>query len=66
MKSSDKKELSFEDRAKLFKESVLRAQKKYGVEIRSGYISPWDEEDLIICDVKNEQEVYFDTLRDTQ
>jgi hypothetical protein len=62
----DIKNLSFDERAKFFKEAVMKAEKRYGVEIRSGYISPWDEEDLIICDVKNEQEVYFDTLRNTQ
>ena len=66
MKSSDKKELSFEERAKLFKESVLRAEKKYNVSIQAGYINSWDDgENLLIqelndCEVINE--VYFDTL----
>ena len=67
MKSSDKKELSFEERAKLFKESVLRAEKKYGITIAAGYINSWDDgENLLIqeyndCEVINE--VYFNTLK---
>lgn len=66
MKSS-KKELTFEERAKLFKESVLKAEKKYGVLIQAGYINSLDDsENLLIqelndCEVINE--VYFDTLR---
>lgn len=67
MKSSDKKELNFEERAKLFKESVLRAEKKYNVSIKAGYINSWDDsENLLIqefndCEVINE--VYFNTLK---
>ncbi len=67
MKSSEKKELSFEDRARLFKEAVIKAEKKYGVSIQAGYINSWDDaENLLIqefndCEVINE--VYFNTLR---
>lgn len=66
MKSSEKKELSFEDRARLFKVAVINAEKKYGVSIQAGYINPLDDsENLLIqeiddCEVVNE--VYFNTL----
>ena len=58
---------SFEERAKKFKEEVLKAEKKYGVSIQAGYINSLDDsENLLIqefndCEVINE--VYFDTLR---
>lgn len=58
---------SFEERAKKFKETVLKAEKKYGVSIQAGYINSWDDsENLLIqefndCEVINE--VYFNTLR---
>lgn len=67
MKSFEKKELSFEDRARLFKVAVMNAEKKYGVSIQAGYINSWDDsENLLIqefndCEVINE--VYFDTLK---
>lgn len=67
MKSSEKKELSFEDKARLFKVAVMNAEKKYGVTIAAGYINSWDDaENLLIqeyndCEIINE--VYFDTLR---
>ena len=66
MKSSEKKELSFEDRARLFKVAVTNAEKKYGVTIAAGYINSLDDgENLLIqefndCEVINE--VYFNTL----
>ena len=62
----DIKNLSFNERAKLFKEAVMKAEKKYGVEISAGYINSWDDgENLLIqenrdCEVINE--VYFNTL----
>lgn len=58
---------SFDERAKKFKEAVLKAEKKYGVRIGAGYINSWDDaENLLIqefndCEVINE--VYFNTLR---
>lgn len=58
---------SFEERAKKFKDAVLKAEKKYGVSIQAGYINSWDDgENLLIqelrdCEVINE--VYFNTLR---
>lgn len=66
------RKLTFEERAKLFKESVQRAEKKYGVEICAGYINSYDDsENLIIQEVKRKDnieyttnEVYFDTLKD--
>lgn len=67
MKSSDIKELPFNERAKKFKEAVIKAEKKYGVSIQAGYINSWDDaENLLIqeyndCEVINE--VYFNTLR---
>ena len=65
------RKLPFEERAKLFKESVQRAEKKYGVEICAGYINSYDDsENLIIQEVKRKDkiehitnEVYFDTLK---
>lgn len=57
---------SFKERAKKFKEAVLKAEEKYGVRIKAGYINSWDDsENLLIqefndCEVINE--VYFDTL----
>lgn len=62
----DVKDLSFEDRARLFKVAVMNAEKKYCVEISAGYINSWDDgENLLIqehrdCEVINE--VYFNTL----
>ena len=66
MKSSDVKEEPFNERAKKFKEAVIKAEEKYGVRIKAGYINSWDDsENLLIqefndCEVINE--VYFDTL----
>ena len=58
--------LSFEERAKLFKEAVMKAEKKYGVTIAAGYINSWDDaENLLIqeySDVEVINEVYFNTL----
>lgn len=65
--SNDVKDLTFDERAKLFKEAVMKAEKKYDVEIAAGYINSWDDsENLLIqehrdCEVINE--VYFNTLR---
>ena len=58
---------SFEERARKFKEAVLKAEEKYGVRIGAGYINSWDDpENLLIqefndCEVINE--VYFNTLK---
>lgn len=66
-KTNSDKPLTFEERAKKFKEAVLKAEKKYGVSIQAGYINSWDDsENLLIqelrdCEVINE--VYFNTLR---
>lgn len=66
MKSSDIKEEPFNERAKKFREAVIKAEEKYGVRIKAGYINSWDDsENLLIqefndCEVINE--VYFDTL----
>lgn len=63
---NDVKNLSFDERAKLFKEAVMKAEKKYGVSIQAGYINSYDDsENLLIqecndCEVINE--VYFNTL----
>lgn len=63
----DIKNLSFEERAKLFKEAVIKAEKRYGVSIQAGYINSYDDsENLLIqeyndCEVINE--VYFNTLK---
>lgn len=57
---------SFEERAKKFKEAVLKAEKKYGVRINAGYINSYDDSENVLiqeitdCEVINE--VYFDTL----
>ena len=66
MKRKDVKDLIFEDRARLFKAAVMKAEEKYGVRINAGYINSYDDsENLLIqefndCEVINE--VYFDTL----
>lgn len=63
----DIKNLSFDERAKLFKEAVMKAEKRYGVSIQAGYINSYDDsENLLIqeyndCEVINE--VYFNTLK---
>jgi hypothetical protein len=63
----DIKNLSFDERAKLFKEAVMKAEKRYGVSIQAGYINSYDDtENLLIqeyndCEVINE--VYFNTLQ---
>lgn len=58
--------LTFNERAKLFKEAVMKAEKKYGVIIAAGYINSWDDaENLLIqeySDVEVINEVYFNTL----
>ena len=65
------KEISFEDRALLFKKAVQRAEKRYGVEIRAGYINSCDDDNNLIIEekiytnkfnYKIKNEVYFDTL----
>jgi len=64
---NDIKNLSFDERAKLFKEAVIKAEKRYGVSIQAGYINSYDDsENLLIqeyndCEVINE--VYFNTLK---
>lgn len=67
MKRKDVKDLSFNERAKLFKEAVMKAEKKYGVKIAAGYINSWDDaENLLIqeySDVEVINEVYFNTLK---
>jgi hypothetical protein len=66
MKRKDVKDLTFNERAKLFKEAVMKAEKKYGVTIAAGYINSWDDaENLLIqeySDVEVINEVYFNTL----
>lgn len=61
-----KGQLTFNERAKLFKEAVIKAEKKYGVTIAAGYINSWDDaENLLIqeySDVEVINEVYFNTL----
>lgn len=63
----NKNPLSFSERAKLFREAVIKAEKKFGVSIAAGYINSWDDpENLLIqelndCKVINE--VYFDSLK---
>jgi len=67
MKGINYKNLSFQERAKLFKEAIQKSEKKYGLEICAGYINSWDDsENLLIQEVVNDEvknEVYFDTLR---
>lgn len=41
---TDVKNLSFEERAKLFREAVIKAEKKYGIEIVAGYINSCDDD----------------------
>ena len=66
-KTTVDKPLTFDERARKFKEVVLKAEKRYGVRIGAGYINSWDDgENLLIqefndCEVINE--VYFNTLR---
>ena len=59
---------SFEERAKKFKEAVLKAEKKYGVRIGAGYINSWDDEGNLLILEHNDlgetiNEVYFNTLK---
>jgi len=64
--SNNIKDLTFEERAKLFKEAVEKAEKKYGVEIDAGYINSYDDsENLIIQEMRGVEvinEIYFQTL----
>lgn len=66
-KGKNYKNLNFQERAKLFKESVERSMKKYNVKLTAGYINSMDDsENLIIEEIRNDEvinEVYFDTLR---
>ena len=59
-------DLSFEERAKLFKQAVEKAEKKYKVRIDAGYINSWDDdENLLIQEIVNSEvrnEVYYVTL----
>lgn len=43
MKSSDIKEEPLNERAKKFKEAIIKAEEKYGVRIKAGYINSWDD-----------------------
>ena len=58
--------MDFDERAKLFKEAIIKAEKKYGVSIAAGYINSWDDpENLIIEEIRSDEvinQVYFDTL----
>ena len=58
--------LTFNERAKLFKKAIQRAEKKYGFEICAGYINSLDDsENLLIQEVVNDEvinEVYYETL----
>ncbi len=58
--------MDFNERAKLFKKAIQKAEKKYGVSLTAGYINSWDDsENLIIEEIRNDEvinEVYFDTL----
>ena len=60
------KELSFNERAKLFKREIQNLQNKYGLSLCCGYINSCDDgENLIIQEVKDDEvfnEVYFETL----
>lgn len=58
----------FNERARKFKEAVLKAEKKYGVRIGAGYINSWDDEGNLLITEHNDlgetiNEVYFNTLR---
>ena len=59
--------LTFEERAKAFKDSILKLEKKYGVYIEAGYINSWDDsENLLIQEIVDARvinEVYFNTLK---
>lgn len=63
----DIKNLSFEERAKLFKEAVMKAEKKYGVSIQAGYINSYDDSENLLIQEYNDceaiNEVYFNTLK---
>lgn len=58
--------MDFDERAKLFKEAIIKAEKEYGVSIAAGYINSWDDSDnLIIEEVRSDEvinQIYFDTL----
>ena len=58
--------MDFNERAKLFKKAIQKAEKKYGLEICAGYINSWDDsENLLIQEVVNDEvknEVYYETL----
>ena len=58
--------MDFNERAKMFKEAIIKAEKKYGVSIAAGYINSWDDpENLIIEEIRSDEvinQVYFDTL----
>ncbi len=59
------KELSFNERAELFKKGIIRLQKKYDLVLVSGYINSYDDDaNIIISDEEGKNEVYFDTLSD--
>ena len=48
--------MDFNERAKLFKKAIQRAEKKYGLEICAGYINSLDDsENLLIQEVVNDE-----------
>ena len=53
------KELTLEEKRKLFLESIKRLEKKYGIELTFGWINCWDDEGIILKDSETDEEVYL-------
>lgn len=53
------KDMDFELRVKEFKKELEKLLKDYDLEMYSGWISTGDDEDIIIKDLKSDEEVYL-------
>lgn len=54
------KDMDFELRVKAFKKELEKLLKDYDLEMYSGWISTWDDEDIIIKDLKSDKKIYLD------
>lgn len=53
------KELTLEEKRKLFLKSIKRLEKKYGVELTFGWINSCDDDGIILKDSETDEEIYL-------
>ena len=60
------KDMDFDLRVKAFKKELDKLLKDYDLEMYSGWISTWDDEDIIIKDLKSNKEIYYSSIKDSE